>query len=359
MLKSMLFVFATEGYMYLVMNNDQTPKILDVAKLAGVSTATVSRCLNTPDKVVNATREKVMRIVDELGYTPHFGGRVLASNRSNTVGAIIPTMDNAIFARGLQAFQETLVVAGVTMLVASSGYDPEREFQQIRTLVSQGADALLLIGSARPEKTYDFLKRRKIPYVLTWNYQTFSSCFNIGFNNRKASANMAKKILELGHRRIALISAPIANNDRARDRIDGTRDTMTAAGLNADDLTVITTTYSITNGGDAFATLKRMSPRPTAVICGNDVLAAGAISKAKNLGIAIPQEVSITGFDDIDLAEVVDPKLTTIHVPHRRMGKAAAQLLLNVLDGEKECRNIELDTQIIMRSSLGPCVERR
>lgn len=321
--------------------------------MAGVSTATVSRCFNTPDMVVEATREKVMRIVDELGYTPHFGGRALASNRSNTVGAIIPTMENAIFARGLQAFQETLAEAGVTMLVASSGYDPESEFQQIRTLVSQGADGLLLIGSARPEKTYDFLERRRIPYVLTWNYRADSSCFNIGFDNRKAAALMAQRVIEFGHRNIGMITAHTENNDRALDRLEGVRETMALNGLSGDDLTIVSTTYSLTNGGEAFEKLMTFSPRPTAIICGNDVLAAGAIIKANEMGVKIPNDISVTGFDDIDLAEVVDPKLTTVHVPHRRMGESAARLLLGILDGQTDCQSIELDTQLIMRGSLG------
>jgi len=321
--------------------------------LAGVSTATVSRCFNAPDMVVDATREKVMRIVDELGYTPHFGGRALASNRSNTVGAVIPTMENAIFARGLQAFQETLADAGVTMLVASSGYDSEREFQQIRTLVSQGADGLLLIGSARPEKTYDFLQRRRIPFVITWNFHANSSCFNIGFNNRKAASLMAQRVIDYGHRDIGMITAPTDNNDRALDRVEGVRAAMELSGLSGKDLMIASTTYSLTNGGKAFERLMGCTPRPTAIICGNDVLGAGAISKAKEMGLKIPDDVSITGFDDIDLAQVVDPKLTTVHVPHRRMGVSAARLLLGILDGQTDCQSIELDTQLIMRESLG------
>jgi len=335
------------------MDKYSTPKIQDVARLAGVSTATVSRCFNAPNMVVDATREKVMRIVDELGYTPHFGGRALASNRSNTVGAIIPTMDNAIFARGLQAFQETLADAGVTMLVASSGYDPAREFQQIRTLVSQGADGLLLIGSARPEKTYDFLQRRRIPYVLTWNYRADSSCFNIGFDNRKAASLMAQRVIKYGHRNIGMITAHTENNDRALDRVEGVREAMELSGLSGDDLAIVSTTYSLTNGGEAFERLISYSPRPTAIICGNDVLGAGAITKAKKMGMKVPDDISITGFDDIDLAEVVDPKLTTVHVPHRRMGESAARLLLGILDSQTDCQSIELDTHLIMRESLG------
>jgi LacI family transcriptional regulator len=335
------------------MDKSSSPKLEDVARLAGVSTATVSRCFNTPDKVVETTRQKVMRIVDELGYTRHFGGRALASNRSNTVGAVIPTMENAIFARGLQAFQETLAKAGVTMLVASSGYDPEQEFQQIRTLVSQGADGLLLIGSARPAETYHFLRQRNIPHVLTWNNRAEPHCHTVGFDNRKAASRMAQRVIEFGHRNICIISANTENNDRAFDRIEGVREAMKRSGLSETDLTIISTSYSLANGGKALQNLMAISPRPTAVICGNDVLAAGALTKAKQMGLRIPQDISITGFDDIDLAEVVEPQLTTVHVPHRRMGEAAALLLLDILGGKDNCHNVELDTELILRDSLG------
>lgn len=329
------------------------PTLQDVARMAGVSTATVSRYLNTPDKVVGATRERVQRIVDELGYTPHFGGRALASNRSNTVGAIIPTMDNAIFARGLQAFQETLSSNGVTMLVASSGYDSERELEQIRTLISRGADGLLLIGLARPNKTYDFLNRRQIPYVLTWNYRANSGFFNVGFNNRMAAAKITQLAIDFGHHNIGMISGHIESNDRASDRIDGVRDAMKRSGISSDNLTVVPTNYSLKNGSDAFESLMKKTPRPTVIICGNDVLAAGAISRANEMGIRVPGEVSITGFDDLDLADVIRPKLTTVHVPHRRMGESAARLLLDVLDGKTEHQAIELETEIVIRESLG------
>ena len=153
------------------MKRKSAPTLHDVARHAGVSSATVSRALNVPELVTESTRELVLQAVDELGYTPHFGGRAMASNRSNTMGAVIPTMENAIFARGLQAFQESLSDAGVTLLVASSGYDASREFEQIRTLVGRGIDGLLLIGTARPPETYEFLERRGILYALTWNYR--------------------------------------------------------------------------------------------------------------------------------------------------------------------------------------------
>jgi LacI family transcriptional regulator len=334
------------------MNRKPAPTLHDVAREAGVSTATVSRALNAPDLVSDPTRELVLRAVDELGYTPHFGGRALVSNRSNTIGAIIPTMDNAIFARGLQAFQETLSDAGVTLLVASSGYDSAREFEQIRTLVGRGTDGLMLIGAERPAQSYAFLARRRIPYVLTWNYRPHPTACFVGFDNRLAARAMARKVIELGHRRIAMIAGITASNDRASDRVVGVRAALDEAGLSGRDLHVVEEVYSLRGGRRACARLLERRPRPTALICGNDVLAVGAITQVSALGLRVPDDVSITGFDDIELAEVIEPRLTTVHVPHRRMGEAAARALLAIRDGTTDCEGVELETHLVMRESL-------
>jgi len=339
------------------MANESAPTLEDVARLAGVSTATVSRCFNAPGRVIPATRERVMRVVDELGYTPHFGGRALASRRADTIGAIIPTMDNAIFARGLQAFQEGLAEAGVTMLVASSGYDTEREFRQIQNLISRGADGLLLIGKARAQAAYDFLRRRRIPYVIAWSYHADDEDCYVGFDNVTAMRALARRVLDHGHRDVAMIAGRTDNNDRAADRIDGVRKALAGAGLDPDRMPLIETDYALESGAAAFARLMTSTPRPTAVICGNDVLAVGAIVKARAMNLAVPGDVSITGFDDIELAKVVTPALTTVHVPHRRMGHAAARLLLDLRDGKVQHRSIELDTLVVERDSLGPAAK--
>ena len=164
------------------LSHKASPTLADVAKAAGVSTATISRALNEPDKVAQNTRERIEKVVEDLGYTPNFGGRVLASNRSNIVGAVIPTMANAMFASGLQVFQEVLSQSAYNLLVASSGYNAGTELQQIKSLVAQGADGLLLIGSARPDETTRFLKLRNIPYVIAWSYQHDKSRYFAGFD---------------------------------------------------------------------------------------------------------------------------------------------------------------------------------
>ena len=347
-----------------------TPKLEDVAARAGVSTATVSRCLNNPAVVSDATRKKVLDAVRAMGYAPNFGAQALAARRTNTFGAIVPTMENAIFARGLQAFQEALRQQGITLLVASSSYSPELEEQQIHSLVARGADALLLIGHDRPPKCYSFLQKRQVPYVIAWVYDGDEGRVSIGFDNRKAMKSLADAVLDRGHRRLALITAAVQlcpmvlaaadrrNNDRARQRSQGLVDAMTARGLDPETLAVVETAYSIANGAQALEQLMHTTPRPTAVMCGNDVLAAGALTQARKMGLDVPGDLSITGFDDIEIAEIVTPALTTVHVPHRNMGKGAASLLFAMRAGEDPGPSVELEATVILRDSLGPAPDR-
>lgn len=328
------------------------PTLHDVAVKAGVSTATVSRCLNFPERVTVGTREKVAKAVETLGYSPNFGAKAMAARRTNTIGAIIPTMENAIFARGLQAFQEELRSHGYTLLVGSTSYRPEIEEEQIRTLVGRGADALLLIGHDRDPEIYKFLEAQGVPAIVTWAYDPAEILPSVGFNNRTAMRDMAREVLRLGHCNIALISAKTEHNDRARGRLHGIQDAMIEARQNPEDLRVIETSFGIENGAKAFEQIMSSQRRPTAVFCGNDVLAVGAMRSAKALGISVPNDVSIIGFDDIELAQVADPPLTTVHVPHREMGQRAALALVDMLRNGVPLTPIELITKPVFRGSL-------
>ncbi|MDB4246047.1 LacI family DNA-binding transcriptional regulator [bacterium] len=331
-----------------------TPTLHDVAAHAGVSTATVSRCLNFPDKVAPSTRDRVQKAIAALGYSPNFGASVMAARRTKTIGAIIPTMDNAIFARGLQAFQEELRLHGYTMLVASTSYQPAQEEEQIRALVARGADALLLIGHARAPEIYQFLEAQGVPSLVTWAYDTNAPRPSVGFDNAAAMGMMAKAVLAQGHRQLALISASSASNDRAEERLAGIKSAMQANGLDPAALDVVETTYSIENGASALAELMTRPTPPTAVFCGNDVLAVGALRQAQDMQINVPKDVSIVGFDDIELAQVAYPPLTTVHVPHREMGRRAAQILVQALKDGQEMTSLALETNLVMRGTLGP-----
>lgn len=332
------------------------PTLEDVARAAGVSTATVSRCLNFPHRVQERTRQRVANAIEELGYTPNFGARVMAAKRTFTIGAVIPTMENAIFARGVQAFQEELHARGYTLLVASSAYRPDLEAEQIRKLVARGADGLLLIGQDRDPAIYDYLKRQKVSALIAWTYATDAPLPCIGFDNRVSMRLLAEDVLRLGHRRVALISGITEGNDRARLRVEGVRDAFGTQGLDPGDLAVIETRYEVECGGEAFDRFMADMPPPTAIMCGNDVLAVGALKRARERGIAVPKNVSITGFDDIELARIVDPAVTTVHVPHREMGRRAAAELIDIVEKNSPGRSIELQATVQSRGSLGPCL---
>lgn len=332
----------------------KVPTIEDVALKAGVSTATVSRCLNSPHRVSPNAREKVLAAINDLGYAPNFGAQALAAKRTNTFGAIIPTMENAIFAAGLQAFQEELGSHGITLLVASSSYKSDLEREQIKALVARGADALLLIGHDRSPETYSFLEHRKIPYVVAWAHDSQAVRPQIGFDNRRAMRSLTEDVLSEGHRKLALVTADISGNDRARARQMGVIDAVKSAGLAPSDLQIVQREYSISAGADALDEILASDQRPTAILCGNDVLAVGVVSKASELGLRIPEDLSVTGFDDIELASVVRPGLTTVKVPDREMGRGAARALFELLQGQAPTApSVELPATVVRRGSLG------
>lgn len=335
----------------LPMSNNTKPTLQDVARLARVSTATISRSINEPDKVAKPTRDRIQKAIDKLAYTPNFGAKVLVTNRSNIVGAIIPTMANAMFSSGLQAFQEELAHSGVLLLVASSGYSSDNEFHQIQKLLAHGADGLMLIGSDRPQSTLNFLHARNVPYVISWCYQSGDNRLYAGFDNKKAAYGIATEVINTGHKKIAMIGGVSDGNDRASNRIAGVREAIDHhSGVQL--VALLETDYSLQDGAQAFDQVFNSEERPTAIICGNDVIAAGALNRAKAIGCRVPDDISITGFDDINLATAVDPQLTTVRVPQLDMGKSAATLLMDYLNCNDMPESVEFDTEIILRDSL-------
>lgn len=328
------------------------PTLDDVAREANVSTATVSRCLNNPSQVVDKTRLRVAEAIKKLEYTPNFGAKAMAAKRTKTIGAVIPTMENSIFAQGLQAFQDTLHTLGYTLLVASSSYNSEIEKDQIHSLVSRGADGLLLIGHDRDASLLHYLKNREIPTLVAWAHDQSATLPSVGFDNFTAMKKLAEMVLKLGHREIGMISAPIASNDRARARVLAVQSVIAKKGLKWNEKRLIETEYGVETGSIAFEKLIGSDKSLTAVFCGNDVLAVGAIKRALSLGIKVPDDVSITGFDDIELGRVILPELTTVKVPHKQMGVNAASTLVKMVEGEEMQPLAPLETRIEFRNSL-------
>jgi LacI family transcriptional regulator len=329
--------------------------IRDVARRAHVSTATVSRALNRPQTVSAAVRSRVARAVEELGYVPHAAARALTTRRSQTIGAVIPTIDNAIFAKGIQALNRHLESREYHVLLATSEYDPEIEERQARNLVMRGVDGLIFMGDSHTRRLREFLKERGMPYVNTGVYRREPGEACVGFDNRAAAARAAQHLVELGHRRIAMIAGIRRHNDRATDRVLGVSEALRAAGLSLPEEWILECRYDYNEAGQALRRLLARSPRPTAIVCGNDVLAIGALLEAQAAGVRVPAELSIVGFDDLELARHLRPSLTTMRVPTEEMWCRAADYLLAVLASSPAIDNFEIEVGLVVRESTGPC----
>ena len=324
-------------------------RIEDVAQIAGVSTATVSRALSQPDRVREHTRDLVRRAIEKLGYVPDAAGRALASGRTRTVGCLIPTLDHAIFARSTQALQNTLAQAGYQLLVASHNYNPVQELALVEALVQRGVDALVLVGAKHDKQLWKSLAVWAKPVLLTWACDPRMP--SVGFDNHAIAALATRHLLNLGHRRIGMISGHTQHNDRAHARVEGLRDTLTSAGIKLSANFISEQDLNIRGGRLGLIELLKNQPVPTAIVCGNDLLATGALLEAQRQGLKVPDEVSICGIDNHDLAVEMNPGLTTVNLPTQDLGRIAATQILAALAGEPFAQQSLLPFDLIVRGT--------
>jgi LacI family transcriptional regulator len=336
--------------------------IRDVAKAAEVSVATVSRVFNRPDIVAASLRARVQEAAERLGYLVDGAARALASRRSRAIGAIVPTLDNPVFAACIDALQQRLDGHGFALLIASAGYDAARETRELRLLLERGIDGLMLVGAEHPPAVWALLARRSptVPAVVTWTSEPARghvSC--IGFDNRAAARRIVDHLLQFGHRRIAMVAGPTAGNDRAIARVAGVREALAAAGIGLAPPYLTERPYTVPDGHAATAALLSLPEPPTAIVCGNDHLALGALAGARSLGLAVPRDVSVTGFDDLDFAAYADPPLTTVRVPAAEMGLRAAEHLAAAAVSPQPPATALLEAPVMLRGSTGPPPTRR
>lgn len=330
-------------------------KLSDVARLAHVSTATVSRALTLPHKVRPGTLERIQQAVQTLGYVAHGAARALATRRTHTVGAVIPTLDNAIFANTTHTLQKALDEAGYTLLLACNEFDPEVELRVTRALIARGVDGLVLVGTTHQPDLFRMIEAHSVPYVLSWALDKAGRHPCVGFDNRAAAMRLVKYLLELGHRRFAMISGITANNERALERRDAVREALAARGITLTASRLVEKPFTLGAGREGLAELlDGREPQPTAVICGNDVLAIGAIAECHARGLRVPDDVSITGFDDMEIAALITPSLTTVRFPTGELGSLAAQHLLSRLAGKSVPLRRELPFELVVRESTAP-----
>lgn len=335
------------------LSKGRSARLSDVARAAGVSLATASRALAGPELVHPETRVRVRDAVAMLGYVPHGAARALASRRSRTMAAVIPTLDNPVFSASTHALQLRLAEHGYTLLLASHEYDLAAEVRMVQAFIERGVDGMVLVGLDHDPEVHRLLGQAGIPYELSWAIDASGFHHSLGFSNRRAAATVAQHLLELGHRELAVVSGFTACNDRARERVAGVREALEGRGLSLAPELALECSFSIASGRQALGRLLGSGKRFTAVACGNDILAMGVLIEAAARGLRVPGDLSVAGFDDIDLAAEYTPALTTVHLPVADIGRAAAERMLARLNGKSVPRVQEVKVDLVVRASTG------
>jgi len=323
----------------------------DVARLAGVSTATVSRVMNSPEQVDAKTQRRVRDAVSKLRYLPHGAARALRSHRSQMVGAVVPSFDYALYARTTSAMQAVLDPKGYALVLAEHHYDLTAEVRITGQLVGHGVDAFVFVGLHHQPALFTMLESYGRPYVLTWGVDAMQRHPSIGFDNRAATLAMTRHLVALGHRRFGLLSAVTAGNDRATERGAGMRAALAEAGLVLDERCVQYGPIDLTAAAGMMRRLLALKKRPTAVVSTNDVFAVGAMVACREQGVRIPEDVSITGVDNTDLGATQTPALTSIRTPIVEIGRAAAEQVIARLESQPYVAFQTLPFELISRGS--------
>ena len=326
----------------------------DVARLAGVSTATVSRALNLPDQLDPHTLVRVRAAIDKLRYVPHGAARALRSQRTQMVGAVVPSFDYALYARTTSALQRALDERGYSLVLAAHHYDLATEVRVTEQLVRHGVDAFAFVGIDHDPALFRLLDDYGRPYVLTWGVDPSGRHPAVGFDNRAAAHTVTRHLRALGHRRVGLLSGPLPGNDRARERGAGVRAALAAQGLALDEGCVRYASIGLADATRAMHEILASRDPPTAVIATNDVLAVGAMLACRQAGARIPDDVSITGIDNTDLGATQTPPLTSVRTPIVEVGTAAAVQLVARLEGEPAELQQVLEVELVVRGSTAP-----
>ena len=314
-----------------VQNQPGKIDIIAVAKAAKVSASTVSRSFNHPGLVKPATRKKIDAAVKRLGYIRNRAAQAMHGRRSGTIGLIVPTINHAIFAEVIQSFSDAVEAAGFTILITSHGYDLDREYAVLRKLMEHRVDGIAIIGLDHSEETYQLIEQQSTPAIAIWNHQPDSRIACVGADNVSAGRLAAQHLIDLGHRQIGIVFPRAAGNDRARDRWSGALAALKEAGVQVPDDWQRVVPYSIAKAKEACASLLQQATPPKALLCGNDVIAQGAVFAAHKLGLRLPRDLSVIGIGDFKGSEDMEPPLTTIRIPAQSIGQIAADQIVQMI----------------------------
>jgi len=346
-----------------------TSTIADVARRAQVSTATVSRVLAGRGRARPETRDRVFAAARELGYRPSGVARSLRQRATRTLGLIVTDIENPFFPQLVRAVEDAAHDLGYAILLCNAADDPEREAGYLDLLVDRWVDGVVIAASNLGGRHREWLADAPLPIVLVNSTDHEIGLSTISSDNRAGGALAARHLAELGHRRLGLIGAPPRNVD-GPDRLAGARDALRAAGIDDRTIHVAAEDAGVTGGQRAAVEILATDPTVTGLVAYNDLMAIGAMRAVRAGGRRIPDDVSITGFDDVDLAAFVDPPLTTIAQSTAEMGRWAVDQLMRILghspaDADASGRpagpsdleppaHVVLPVRLVVRGSTGP-----
>ncbi len=326
--------------------------IQDVARTAGVSTATVSRVLSAPDRVSATTRGRVEAAVASLGYTPNLAAKTLRTLRTHKILVTVPDISNPFFSQVIRGVEEAASGAGYAVLLGDTRHEAAREAQYAAMLQRREADGLIFLGHRLPEPLAPMVAEMgaRAPIVNGCEYSPGLGVSSAHIDNAAAAIAAMEHLYGLGHSRIGVITGPLAS-PISRDRLNGVELAATRRDI-VRDLAIVTGDFSIETGARKAGELLDRPDRPTALFCFSDETAMGALDAIRRRGLSCPEDVSVVGFDDIRFAGYLDPPLTTIRQPTAQIGHEVVRLLLEVLSGGSALtRHVTLPHSLVVRAS--------
>lgn len=323
----------------------------DVAKAAGCSLMSASRALSQPERVSDALREQVMQAAKLLGYVPHPAARALASSKSNLVAVVIPSLSNSVFVDTVEAIQRVLMPAGFEMMIGVSHYHAEEDERLLRSYLAHQPAGLLVTGFERSDAAREILGSCRGPVVTMMELSDAEDDYCVGFSQLDAGAAMTRALIERGYRHIAFAAAQL--DPRTLQRAEGYRQAMREHDRYNPTLELLTPELSsISLGANLLDRLLLQHPQIDAVFFNNDDLALGALFRARQLDLAVPQRLAIAGFNDLPAAAWVHPALTTVRTTRGRIGQLAGEMLLTLMRGEQPAeRCIDVGFELVLRDS--------
>ncbi|RUS48347.1 catabolite control protein A [Cohnella sp. AR92] len=330
-----------------------TVTIYDVAREAGVSMATVSRVVNNNPNVKPQTRKKVFEAIERLGYRPNAVARGLASKKTTTVGVVIPDISNAIFAEVARGIEDIANMYHYNIILCNADKRKDKEIRVINTLLEKQVDGLLFMGGAVTDEHIQAFNTSNVPIVLCATTDEKGTIPSVDIDHEAAAYDAVKQLLSEGHRRIAMISGTLQDPANGYARYQGYKRALEQAGLPVDDELVRIGNYKYESGMEAAQYFLGLSERPSAIFAANDEMAIGAIHAVQDAGLKVPADISVISVDNIRMASMVRPQLTTVAQPMYDIGAVAMRLLTKLMKKEAvENAKVVLPHELIVRQSV-------